>query len=383
MSVSTGIPRSLILRWGRLAGMTFVPGRRGGLALVPTPSEPRATVSYRRLTLAQRSIIHATLMMPEPVSLRTIATELGVSVSTVSREIARHQLTRRGSAPRYDAEIAHHVASARRSRVRPGKLSDPVLRAEVVKGLNGKLSPEQVAGDLRVRFPNRPEMHVSHETIYQALYVQGQGALRHELTVVKALRSGRTGRVPQSKLPPRSNRPWLDGARLTERPAEVEDRAVAGHWEGDLVVGPNNSGLVTLIERQTRYCLIGRLPGARDSATVIDTLTTMIATLPDVLAKTITWDQGSEMAGHRMFTIATDCQVFFCDPHSPWQRGSNENLNGLIRDFYPKGTDFNQITDAEIADMQHLLNIRPRKIHGFHSPHAMLNQLITGVALAS
>ncbi|WP_344778848.1 IS30 family transposase, partial [Gryllotalpicola kribbensis] len=190
--------------------------------------------------------------------------------------------------------------------------------------------------------------------------VQGKGALRHELTVEKTLRSGRKGRVPQSKLPRRSSRPWLEGARLSQRPARVEDRAVPGHWEGDLVVGPENSGLVTLVERSTRFALIGRLPGMRDSETVIDRITHMVRTLPKALFETLTWDQGQEMAQHARFTIDTGCKVYFADPHSPWQRGSNENLNGLIRDFYPKGTNFNTVTDAQIAEMQHLLNIRPR-----------------------
>ena len=226
------------------------------------------------------------------------------------------------------------------------------------------------------------ESIVSHETIYQALYVQGKGALRQELKVEKALRSGRKGRVPASQLPPRTSRPWLQGARLSDRPAEADDRAVPGHWEGDLVVGPNNSGIVTLVERQTRYVLIGRLPGCRDSATVTDVLAQMIAALPSRLVATITWDQGTEMAAHAAFTVKTGCPVFFCDPHSPWQRGSNENTNGLIRDFYPKGTDFNTLSDAELAETERLLNIRPRATLGFHSPHAKMTELIDGVALA-
>ena len=297
--------------------------------------------------------------MPQPLGVRAIARELGVSPSTVSREIRAHQL-RHWEAQYYDAEVAHFHAIRRRPRTRPGKLADPVLRREVVSRLNLKFSPQQVAGELRVVFPDRAEMQVSHETIYQALYVQGRGALRHELTVVKALRSGRTGRLPQSKLPARNTRPWLDGARLSDRPAEAEDRAVPGHWEGDLVVGPDNSGIVTLVERSTRYVLLGRLPGARDSCTVTDVLSRMIEGLPAELTKTITWDQGSEMASHRAFTVKTGCPVFFCDPHSPWQRGSNENTNGLIRDFYPKGTNFNDVTDDDLAETQRLLNIRPR-----------------------
>jgi IS30 family transposase len=382
VGLSMGIPRRTIIEWGMLSGMTFVIGRSGGVVRPPAPARSRGEVSYRRLTLAGRSFIQAARSLPEPLSIRAIAAELAVAPSTVSRELRQHRMTRRGAVPRYDADVAHFAALVGRARTRDGKLTDPRLRRSVVEELNRKSSPQQVAGRLKLIYPNAPEMHVSHETIYQALYIQGKGALRDELKVVKALRSGRTERVPKSKLPRRSSRPWLEGARLADRPAEVTDRAVPGHWEGDLVVGPENSGIVTLIERQTRFCLIGRLPGARDSRTVIDVLTTLIHTLPAELAKTITWDQGNEMAQHRSFTIATGCPVFFCDPHSPWQRGSNENLNGLIRDFYPKGTNFNTVTDTDIANMQDLLNIRPRMTLGYHNPHEMLSTLITGVALA-
>jgi len=269
-----------------------------------------------------------------------------------------------------------------RVRTRAGKLDYKELRLLVVSSLNDKHSPQQVAGRQRMMFPDQPELWVSHETIYQALYVQGRGALRHELTVAKALRSGRTRRTPASRLPSRDVRPWLAGARLTDRPAAVADRAVPGHWEGDLVVGPENSGIVTLVERKTRFALIGRLPGARDSATVIDVLRHQIMRLPEELRQTLTWDQGQEMSRHREFTIATGCPVFFCDPHSPWQRGSNENLNGLIRDYYPKGTNFNSIPDDAIEAMVDQLNDRPRKTLGFHTPREKLNELISSVALA-
>ncbi|MCS5496491.1 IS30 family transposase [Cnuibacter physcomitrellae] len=336
--------------------------------------------SYRRLTLADRAVIQAGRAMSPPLSVRAIARMVGMSASTVSRELRRNAVQHWGQ-DRYSAHLAHHRALLRRSRPTPRRLEDPALRGEVVSRLNLRFSPQQVSGQLRVEFPDDEGMRVSHETIYQALYLQGRGALRHELTVQKALRSGRTGRIPRSKLPARSNRPWLDGARLTDRPAEVAERAVPGHWEGDLVVGPANSGIVTLVERQTRFVLLGRLPGARDSATVIDVLQTMISHLPAELTRTITWDQGQEMAGHARFTIATGCPVFFCDPHSPWQRGSNENTNGLIRDFYPKGTNFNTITDTDLAETQRLLNIRPRQTLGFHTPAATLDQLLNRVAL--
>ncbi|MBS3182451.1 IS30 family transposase [Leucobacter sp. Marseille-Q4368] len=213
--------------------------------------------------------------------------------------------------------------------------------------------------------------------------MQGKDALRHELPVEKALRSGRTGRVPQSKLPRRSNRPWLEGARLSNRPAEVEDRAVPEPWKGDLAVGPENSGLVTLVKWRTRFALVGRLPGIRASMTVSELMQRMIHSLPSEFTKTITWDQGQQMAQHRRFTIATECEMYFCDPHSPWQRGSNENLNGLIRNFYPNGTNFNQVAGEEIAQMQDLLNDRPRKTLDWATPREKLGALLTGVALAS
>lgn len=377
------VGHATVARWARLAGMELVQNRAGGVVAVRFEAGvPGAERTYRRLTLPDRSFIQAALGLPEPMSVRMIARELGVSASTVSREIRKHRIRYRDE-DRYHAEVAHYRALVRRPRSRPGKLTDPGLRAEVVSRLSDRFSPQQIAGELQVMFPDRVEMQVSHETIYQALYVQGRGALRHELTVVKALRSGRTVRKPQSKLPPRNTRPWLDGARITDRPAEVSDRAVPGHWEGDLVVGPDNSAIVTLVERSTRYALLGRLPGTRDSATVNDVLIGLIKTLPVELAKSLTWDQGTEMAGHEQFTIATGCPVFFCDPHSPWQRGSNENLNGLIRDFYPKGTNFNAVSDADLAEKQRLLNIRPRQTLGFRSPHAMLSRLINGVALAT
>jgi IS30 family transposase len=376
------VPRTTVARWGKRVGMEFAQGYHGGAHIVDlrVVVPGNASRKYRRLTLSDRAFIQAARSLAAPVSIRGIASELGVAPSTVSREIAAHSV-RHGRDRRYVAEVAHYRALAARPRSRPGKLADPGLRARVVAGLNQKHSPQQVAHRLRVDFPDHPELQVSHETIYQALYVQGKGALRHELTVEKALRSGRAGRVPQSKLPRRSNRPWLAGARLSDRPAEVDDRAVPGHWEGDLVVGPGNSGLVTLVERQTRFALIGKLPGTRDSMTVIELMQRMIRSLPSEFVKTITWDQGQEMAQHHRFTIATGCEMYFCDPHSPWQRGSNENLNGLIRDFYPKGTNFNPVTSAEITHMQDLLNDRPRKTLGWATPREKLEALLTGVAL--
>ncbi|MFT4136553.1 IS30 family transposase [Microbacterium sp.] len=390
VAVVHGVSASTVKNWSRIAGMTFnAPRSGGGVVLVGTGAPgPVPGRRYRRLTLADRAFIEAALAGAGSWPIRRIASHLGVSASTVSREIARHRVEHghgrhvTGKEQHYHAGVAHYQAVKARSRSRPGKLAGPVLRAAVAERLNQKWSPVQVSARLVIDFPDRPEMRVSHETIYQALYVQGKGALRHELTVQKALRSGRTSRKPRSQLPARNGRPWLEGARLSARPAQAADRAVPGHWEGDLVVGPGNSGIVTLVERRSRFALIGRLPGHRDSETVITRLQAMIGSLPGALFTTITWDQGAEMAQHKAFTVRTGCPVFFCDPHSPWQRGSNENLNGLIRDFYPKGTNFNEVTDTDLATMQHLLNTRPRKTLGFLTPSETLRNEIN-VAIAA
>lgn len=378
-----------VVDWARLAGMVIRTGAHGGIERVhdPEPMLPPLR-AYRRLTREDRVFIEMATSSTPAWSMRAIAKHLEVAASTVSRELRRHPVESgrgRGATRefKYHAGVSHHHAMRDRRRFRSGKLDQEGLRTLVIAGLNEKHSPQQVAGRLRMQFPDRPDLHVSHETIYQALYVQGRGALRHELTVTKALRSGRTSRTPASRLPSRDVRPWLAGARLTDRPPAASDRAVPGHWEGDLVVGPSNSGLVTLVERATRFALIGRLPGARDSETVIDVLQRQIIQLPCWLRQTLTWDQGQEMARHREFTVVTGCPVFFCDPHSPWQRGSNENLNGLIRDYYPKGTDFNTVTDAEIEAITTQLNNRPRKTLDFHTPREKLNELISSVALAS
>lgn len=389
VSAEVGVSRRCVDKWARLAGMTFIPGPAGGIVF-PSESAARSDASgaYRRLTLADRVFIEQALTGPAAWSQARIAGHLGVSRSTVSREVKRNLIEHgsgrhvAGKPEYYLAEVAHHRAMIARHAEGPKKLDAPVLRGQVVSWLNEGWSPDAVAGRLDREFPDRPEMHVSHETIYQALYVQGKGGLRHELAVEQALRSGRTARKPQSKLPPRSSRPWLEGARLSDRPAEAEDRAVPGHWEGDLVVGPNKSGIITLVERRSRFALIGRLPGCRESDTVLERMQEMVVTLPEALFTTITWDQGTEMAHHAAFKIAADCELFFCDPHSPWQRGSNENLNGLIRHYYPKGTDFNDVTDEELAALQHRLNTRPRKTLEYATPSERLRNEI-GVALAA
>ena len=386
-----GVSRSSVRGFAKLAGMTFVPGSHGGVDAPLARERFRSSGAsrlaqrprrYSRLSSRQRVMIQTLRELDEPLSVRAIARRVGVSASTVSRELRRGTVVHAGTAY-YHASVAHYRAVKNRHRYTPSKLDNPALRHGVRERLNQRFSPQQVAGELALMFPNTPEMNVSHETIYQALYVQTKGGLRHELTVHKALRSGRQGRRPQSKLPRRTNRPWLHGAMLKDQPQDKFSREVPGNWEGDLVVGDENSGLVTLVERHSRYTLIGRLPSARDSQTVIDVLKTMIRSLPEALMKTITWDQGPEMAYHSKFTVETGCEVFFCDPHSPWQRPSNENTNGLIRDFYPKGTNFNTISNEDIAHMQHLINIRPRRMHEYRNAATIMEELIQNVALAS
>lgn len=378
-----GVGTKELTIWAKLVGMEFAVGRSGGVRDRPSVVSVGAAVGHgRRLSVVDRVRIEAALN--EGLRPAEIARRVGVSRSTISRELSRRPQLAYRSSRRYDAEIADHHARMLRARIRPSKLeTNMALRQAVREGLNDRFSPQQIAGRLPTLFPGREDMRVSHETIYQALYVQGKGTLRQELTVIKALRSGRARRLAQSKLPARSSRPWLEGARLTDRPAEAADRAVPGHWEGDLVVGPANSGIITLVERRSRFALLARLPGTRDSKTVTTVLAEMISTLPTALKNTITWDQGSEMADHARFTIATGCPVFFCDPHSPWQRGTNENTNGLIRDFYPKGTNFNTITDADLAETQRLLNIRPRQTLHFATPAETLNEHIRNVALTT
>lgn len=379
-----GVSQVTLWRWIQDQGWSCGRGPRGGLdgasraaaraSLVPAvPMRDDYVDARGQLTLAGRGVIQH--LVGTGATNAHMAQVLGVHRSTITRELAR--FSDRAS---YRARAAHDLATHARERPKARRLSCPRLRAAVIERLNKRWSPEQVAGDLRRCFPGEEDMWVSHETIYQALYVQGKGSLRHELEVAKATRTGRTARKPRSKLPPRaSNRSWIDeDNHITARPAEVEDRVVPGHWEGDLVIGAKGAtALITLAERATRNVLIHRLPDQHDAPTVTQALIQMVAALPADLRRTITWDQGGELAEHLDFTLATNCQVYFCDPHSPWQRGTNENTNGLIRDFFPKGTDFAKVTDAEVRQAQDLLNTRPRKTLGFHTPADRLVELLT------
>jgi IS30 family transposase len=372
------VDRRAVGRWAKVAGMTFRMGPVGGLR-EPCPaaavSEGDWTDARGRLTEAGRAVI--ALRLGEGWCPARIAAELGVHRSSVSRELARNRV---GEV--YSVRAAQQATAANRARPQQRKLDRPEharLRAVVIEGLNSHWSPQQIHGELAVRYPQDESMRISHESIYQALYVQGRGSLRAELSREQVLRSGRTHRVPASKLAARPRgKSWVGDAAITARPAEVADRAVPGHWEGDLILGTGNkTAAITLVERTTRYTMIARLPARHDASTVTDRLIEMVTALPAHLLKTLTWDQGAELAEHARFTVAADCKVYFCDPHSPWQRGTNENTNGLIREFFPKGIDFTTITDERVADVEHLLNTRPRATLGFHTPAVKLEQLLT------
>ena len=235
-------------------------------------------------------------------------------------------------------------------------------------------SPVEIAARLRIEFPDEPTMWVSHETIYTSLYVQGRGELRREL--VRCLRSGRTERKPRSRLERRSG-PIRDKVMISERPAEVADRAVPGHWEGDLILGAGGRSAVgTLVERSTRFVLLLHLAEGKSAENVRDAMIKAIRTLPAELARSITWDQGTEMSKHKDFTVETGVQIYFCDPYSPWQRGSNENTNGLLRQYMPKGTDLSLITKDELDRIARSLNNRPRETLGFMKPSEKLAELL-------
>jgi len=250
----------------------------------------------------------------------------------------------------------------------------PALRAIVAEQLKQKWSPQQIAGWLKTTYPNDPEMQVSHETIYRTLFIQSRGALRKELTA--HLRTGRVIRRPAgTRLPDgRGGRPGI--LNISERPAEADDRAVPGHWEGDLVFGKRMSPVATLVERSTRFVILVALPGGHKADLVADALAAKITTLPAALTRTLTWDQGHEMAEHVRFTQQTGIEVYFCDPKSPWQRGSNENTNGLLRQYLPRTLDFQTLTQADFDAIADQLNRRPRQTLGFKTPSQVLAEVL-------
>lgn len=319
-----------------------------------------------RLTLAEREEISLGLERAE--TFTTLAGRLGRAVSSVSREVAVN-----GGRDSYRAWRAHQRARERTRRPKTSKLACRRLVDQVEAWLREWWSPEEIARRLRIEFPDDPMMWVSHETIYQSLFVQGRGELRRELT--RCLRTGRAKRRSRGRTERRGQLPGM--VMISERPAEIADRAVPGHWEGDLIVGKNGRSAVgTLVERSTRYVLLLHLPDGREAEKVDAAMRAAIAKLPGELFRTITWDQGKEMALHADFTIDTGVQVYFCDPHSPWQRGSNENTNGLLRQYMPKGTDLSVHTEHDLDLMARSLNNRPRKTLGFMKPSERLAELL-------
>jgi IS30 family transposase len=324
--------------------------------------------SPARLSAAEREEIRAGLEVDE--SLRTIARRLGRAPSTVSREVNAN-----GGRRHYRGWRAHRRAGDLARRPRLAKLARcRRLRDQVEAWLADELwSPTQISAQLRIEFPDDPMMRVSPETIYQSLYVQGRGALRKELAA--CLRTGRAIRHNRSRVD-RGGR-IADMVMISERPAEVADRAVPGHWEGDLIIGKaGRSAVGTLVERSTRYVMLLHLPGDHGAETVRNAMAGKVKTLPEHLARSITWDQGTEMAQHRQFSVDTGVEVYFCDPHSPWQRGSNENTNGLLRQWMPKGTDLSVLTEADLDTIAHKLNNRPRQTLGWMKPSQRLAELV-------
>ncbi|MET8326134.1 IS30 family transposase [Streptomyces sp. NPDC005181] len=320
--------------------------------------------------------IHIADRLREKASIRQIAAELGRSPSTISREIRRNGALWRGIEWTYRPYAAQRRADQRRPRPKPGKIGQNTeLRDFIQYHLTMRWSPEQIGQALRARFPGRPEMHVVHETIYQALYVQGRGELRRELT--RALRTGRAVRKPRRQVQQRRPRYAHPMVMISERPAGAADRAVPGHWEHDLIIGKDSgSAIGTLVERSTRYLMLVHLPNGRATDLVRDALVETVSRLPSHLKRSLTWDQGSEMGRHHEFTIAAGMPVYFCEPASPWQRGSNENTNGLLRQYFPKGTDLSRHNREDLDAVAAELNSRPRKTLGWETPAEHLHKLL-------
>ena len=376
-----GVHEVLAGRWFRQAG-----------GVPPVSLQSPGSV---RLSIEEREQILAGMNRRD--SIRRIAAAIGRDPSTVSREIKRNQLGQhyppkqqppsgQSRAWRYSPHRAQLADERRRARPKPAKLAlNPVLREWVQDRLEQEHSPQQIAASSRREFPDRPEMWVSHETIYQSLYVQGRGALRRDLH--QRLRTGRALRNPHRSSTHRGSR--ITGmVSISERPAEVADRAVPGHWEGDLIVGKASASAIgTLVERASRFVMLLHLPNGHGADAVEKAMVTAMAGLPERLRQTLTWDQGTEMANHAKIAAATDLEIYFCDPHSPWQRGTNENTNGLLRQYFPKGADLSGFHPDYLEHVAAKLNNRPRKTLNWNTPAQALDQLLSnptdppGVAL--
>ena len=329
--------------------------------------EPRRR-SLGHLSLTEREEISRGIAAGEP--LCAIADRLGRAPSTISRELARN-----GGRVGYRAHRADRVAWQRARRPQACKLAaNETLRAEVEDKLAIRWSPQQISGWLKHTYPDTEAMHLSHETIYLTLFIQARGGMKRELT--QCLRTRRANRRPAVKRAPSGKGRIVDPVMISERPAEVEDRAVPGHWEGDLIMGKRQTAIGTLVERWSRYVMLFGLPDGHTAEAVRDALTETVQQLPEHLWKSLTWDQGKEMAQHAQFTIDTGIQVYFCDPKSPWQRGTNENTNGLLRQYFPKGTDMSKLTKADLDFAAHQLNGRPRQTLGWMTPSEKLAETL-------
>ena len=322
--------------------------------------------SEQCLAMAEREEISRGLSAG--LSFRRIAKQLGRAPSTVSREVHRN-----GGRSRYRATLADKAAWRRARRPKLCKLSKRRrLRTVVERKLRRRWSPQQISAWLKRRY-DQPSMNVSHETIYRTLFIQARGALKKDLTAY--LRSRRVMRRSKKGSTLKARGPIADAISIRERPAEVEDRAVPGHWEGDLLAGSNESYIVTLVERQTRFVMLGKIAD-RSSETVVAAVQRLIRKLPAQLRKSLTWDRGAEMAQHKQLTVATDVSVYFCDPRSPWQRGSNENTNGLLRQYFPKGQDVSVHSQRDLNKVAYELNGRPRMTLDWDTPAERLHQVL-------
>jgi IS30 family transposase len=332
----------------------FLLARHGGIA----PTARRR--SQRVLTLAEREDISRGIA--SGCAMRVIARGLRRAPSTVSGEIARH-----GGRAQYRANAADQQAWQTALRPKPCLLAiHAALREIVASKLMQDWSPQQISGCLKMEYPNDPSLRVSHETIYRSLFIQARGALKQEL--IQHLRSKRRiRRSRHASIHGHSQGKIVDAVSILERPAEAEDRAVPGHWEGDLLRGAGNSHVITLVERRSRFCMLVKVAG-KDTATVVAALSQHVQQLPAALRRSLTWDRGLEMAQHKSFTVATNMQVYFCDPQSPWQRGSNENTNGLLRQYLPKNADLSTFSQSELDAIALRLNTRPRQTLGFRTP---------------
>jgi IS30 family transposase len=329
---------------------------------------PQRYRSRLALTLAEREAISRAVVAGD--SMRSIAISLGRAPSTISREIGRN-----GGQECYRAALAEQAAWDRARRPKTCKLvANRALAHVVATRLQWLWSPQQIAGWLKHAYPNDERFQVSHETIYRSLYIQARGALKKELLAhLRRTRVMRRSRHHTQKTGTHGR--ILNTVSISERPATVEDRAVPGHWEGDLLIGSRNSQIATLVERQTRYVMLVKV-ASKDTETVINALIKHARKLPDELYQSLTWDRGTEMADHKRFTLATDIQVYFCDPHHPWQRGSNENTNGLLRQYLPKGTDLAPHSQAKLNAVARRLNERPRKTLNYETPAQRFSQLV-------